>query len=306
MFESNTALLGSQTSSAYAARAIGSAESKPSEPNERECGPTGPYGVPENRQDVNDNYIITITSTYLSRVIRAHMQGNFTMRTRSTWQRPAMAGGFSEITDAIQAGLQGTIGAVAGNTFLTRRVWKGTTPCIFTVLLKFEAINDPINEVLIPCETLHQMSVPGSDYQANKSGPAKSLWKSLSLYPPGPNPFIIDGVTNALEGAGLSDKALVYLREQGNFLKGKEDRISISIGKFLMFDPVIVSEASVTFGRRFSESGHPMSAEVSLIFESFETYTKEVLHDKVYGHGRSVKYSTFKYKEVGRLYNPPR
>jgi len=275
---------------------IGSATTRTSVPNEPASGPTGSFGVPEGRDDINENYIVTIQSTYLNRSIRAHLQGPFQFKTTSQWQRPTQAGSQGLLGQAAQIIAQAGTGKTIGNAFMTRRIWKGTSPCMFSLNIKFEAVEDSNSEVVLPCETLHQIVVPGSDYDKNAKGDAKSLWNSISLYPPGPNPTVLGFLSTVGKGDDSN-----FLRQHNKSLEGKEDNISITIGRFLHFEPVIVSEASITYLRKYDVGGKPIAAEANIAFESFEMYTKEALHSRVYNGVPATSYQAFKGRQHERL-----
>ena len=263
---------------------IASADMSARQPNEPAFGPSGTFGVIENSPDVNENYVVTINSSFMKKTIRAHMQDDFSIETQSTWQRPALSGALSELQQGVQVGAQAATGRQFGNAFMTRRIWKGTSPCVFTMRLKFDAVNDPVHEVVIPCEALQQMALPGSDAKkkTKSNNGLMSVWNSFSLFPPGPNPTLIDDLS-LLGTAGSETKS-----RWNALVAGRADEITISIGRFLSFSSVIISKARATFKRKFAVSGHPVSAEMEIQFESFEMYTKESLHQDVYSKGLDI------------------
>ena len=63
---------------------------------------------------------------------------------------------------------------------------------------------------------------------------------------------------------------------------GSGDNVTIYIGSYLVFEKVVIKEVNPVFDTRVTREGWPISAEVSVVFETYEILTKEVLLDKVF------------------------
>lgn len=182
--------------------------------------------------------------------IRGLLQDNIDIKTTAQWS-PLSAANFGTkiATEVTQL--------VSGRTLVTkwgsRQVWMGTSPLDFTINLRFEAINDPVNEVLEPCRELQRMILP---YTKGKYG------DKFLMFPPGP--LAVGGIRKAL---GASDEGEI---------------ISIRIGKLLRMSRVVIRDINHTFMNRFEEGGNPVSANVAIHFQTFEVLTKNSLESELY------------------------
>lgn len=184
-------------------------------------------------------------------VIRALLQEKIDMGTESTW-RPLTAA-------SVVTGLASEISALVGRTFanrwISRRVWDGTSPLKFTLNLRFEAENDPIREVLLPCRELQRMCLP---FVGDK------VLGEYFLSPPGPLMF------NWSAALGIEA------------LPGGGEEIDVRIGNLLWIRKCVVQEVIISFAKKFDKDGNPLEASVSMKFETYEIQTKESLDKDVY------------------------
>ena len=183
--------------------------------------------------------------------IRGLLQHDIDIKTTAQWS-PLSAASFapkmlSEVTQLV-------LGRALVTKWGSRQVWMGTSPLDFTINLRFEAINDPVKEVLAPCKELQRMILP---YTKGKYG------DKLLMLPPGP--LAAGGIREIL---GLS-------ADEGEI-------ISVRIGKLLRMNKVIIRDINHTFMNRFEEGGNPMSANVAIHFQTFEILTKNSLEDELY------------------------
>jgi len=191
-------------------------------------------------------------------VIRGLLQHDIDIKTTAQWS-PLSAASFapkmlSEVTQLV-------LGRALVTKWGSRQVWMGTSPLDFTINLRFEAINDPVKEVLAPCRELQRMILP---YTRGKYGE-----KALML-PPGP-----------LAAGGIR-KILGLSTDEGEI-------ISVRIGKLLKMSKVIIRDINHTFMNRFEEGGNPMSANVAIHFQTFEVLTKNSLEDELYHVSKTSK-----------------
>jgi len=175
------------------------------------------------------------------------LQEKFEITTGSNWESVGQL--FSDgISKAIDSLSQMTIGRSMVSQIATRRKWNGSDPIQVKMKLKFEAINDVLDEVLRPCMGLQMMTLP-------RAGRAKGFF----VIPPGPNP---------------------YYMKLGVLTLGVEERgelIDIDIGGgFIHFDKIIMKDVSVVYENRMSAKG-PIGAEATITFETYEMLTKEGL-----------------------------
>ncbi len=241
-------------------------------PKETSSGPTGDCGYPVGRTDVANGYLIRITSTAMNRNVWALLQDNFTTRVESSWAQPALGSLISDsLRDIIQAGA--SINVTLGSQFMTRRIWRGSTPLSLQLRMKFEAISDVYKEVVLPCATLQQMALP-SKYKGDPS--LNNIAGYFLIVPPGPNPF--------------SGAAKDWLYEKfGKLAQSKDgDVITIDIGNFMSYRSVIVRQAEVVWGKKFTREGYPTSAQATINFESFEIYTKEDIYNEILSSKPSI------------------
>lgn len=237
-------------------------------------GPAYSCGFPENRTDVDEAYIVTVTSSALGkRTIRALLQDDFKTSVKSTWAQPSVMNYLNGIRQEVSQAV--TKGYALGSQFMTRRVWYGSSPMYLNILLKFESLVDAYKEVVLPCGSLQQLALPAK-FRFNVAEKEKNsvhhLGESLLIVPPGPNPFYLSEDARKKIGGGI-----------GSFLSGRQgDIVNIDIGKLISFTNVIVKDVEVTWGRRLTEKGYPINAIANVYFESFEIFTKEDINEQIF------------------------
>ena len=115
-------------------------------------------------------------------------------------------------------------------------------------------------------------------------------------------PFVIHAYENAREEVGEKMKKLLQLvtpSEQGGFLRAPGpyqanvsammagnvggamslggDDITLSIGRFFMFNPCIITNVVSSIDTQFEMTGQPLAATINVTFEAYFTTTKEDL-----------------------------
>lgn len=223
-------------------------------------GPIGYMGV-----DVGEEYIVTIhvnspplhvesgvrTAQTVRReiIIRTVLQEKFEMSTEAQWAPMTAA----TLVTSLGKDPLALLGRSNVNRWVTRRIWHGTTPIDFTLNLRFEAEYDAAREVLMPCQELHRICLP---YTGQK------ILGNWFLSPPGPAPI----QWWAPKGEG----------------EGRGEIITVSIGNFIQIHKAVVKDVKISFNPKFQVGGLPISANVSIHFQTFEIQTKESLDTEVY------------------------
>jgi len=234
-----------------------------------------PYIV---RIRTNDENFTNIT------VVRAIMQEEIQLRTSSRWEAFGQGSLLGTIGERI---LQFGWNTTATFAFMSRRMWRGTTPIELNLKLQFEAENDALEEVVKPTLVLQQLALPGVRKTFKPWIISKPLLKYFGdnevtvLYPPGPSPFI----------------------------NSVGDQITVSVGEFLKFSSVVIKDISVKYAPKLTVDGYPISSVVNVQFETYEIVTKEGLDD-IYSNvawrrKRKTKYTKFNpYGDKDKVYTP--
>ena len=224
------------------------------------------YGGPIGylKRDVAREYIVTIVdnrprlkdkigvrtkqSTQRQKVtIRALLQEQFEMATEADWS-PLTA---ATIVTRFGAEAAALVQRSLVSRWLSRRIWRGTSPIDFTLKLRFEAERDALREVKLPCMELQRLNLP---YVGNK------VAGEMFLSPPGPAPIQL----------GTPED------------KGMGEIINITIGGLVYIKRCVVKRVSVTYHDRFEVGGNPLGADVLINFQTYEIMTKESLDTGVY------------------------
>ncbi len=213
---------------------------------------------------VGENYLISIENN--DWIVGAVMQDTLALRVESAWKpledlAPPEAKRYGDIANAISQ-------ALAKRSLLTsytsRRIWAGTSPVEMNITLRFEAVYDAYSEVVEPCMALQMMALPTTG-----TGNLFGLNANLPLLaPPGPSPYQLEGTP----AESVKDNKVARYMAQG-------DNISISMGALLYFNNIIIHAVTVTFDTRITEQGHPISAKVDIVFQTYEILTKKGLAD---------------------------
>jgi len=216
-------------------------------------------GVPESvLSGVSDRYIMELTADLGGNIlgfgtgkheftVHAYLQDKITLTARSEWAGITQSiPGADQAIKELDTVTQALFNRTAITTLSTQRKWGGSSPISLTLKLKFEAVNDVYQEVLLPCMGLQSLTLPRGGV-ANKIG----------LIPPGPNPYT--------------------LTQSGNTeFETRGEVITINIGNFISFRSVIVRSVRVTYENRMSEVG-PIGATVDLEIETWRMLTREEL-----------------------------
>lgn len=218
----------------------------------------------DGSQDLPDQYKVRITSSFLNTTVVAYLQDQTSFRITSEWE-PFLPMAVSGVANQLS---QLVTGHSLVSRFMTRRIWKGTSPVEISLTLQFRALTSAYTDVVQPVKSLMQMALPSS------ADPITiGRFKLPFLSPPGPDPYSGEAVNQqALASVSDSDRQTIQsiVRETK-----AGDLISIHIGTFLQFHSVIVREVNPVFDQMMDEHGNPLSASVTMVFETYEILTKE-------------------------------
>jgi hypothetical protein len=143
---------------------------------------------------------------------------------------------------------------------MSRRSWNGSSPLSISVELKFEAIDDAYNEVEKPCIFLQKLSLPSVAASSIRRDAQNTPHPVYLLNPPGPNPY--------------------------RYIARHDENIIVNIGNLIEFESVIIKEVVVNYENKFTAEGHPISAAVNVVFETFEMLTANQLEES-YRRGKT-------------------
>jgi len=233
------------------------------------------FGYVPDSKPVAPEYLVRITSYRNRTTVVGVLQEDIAMRVESRWEYL--------VPSALLDNANRLIQAVSGTKATSRRVWQGSSPLQLSLNLKFEAVNNAFDEVVQPCKVLQAITLPSNrEYEGAWSWEAsvpqvfnkeKDIAKKVLgalLSPPGPTPFTTKGLFTRDDTRSIDEIV--------GDLKGG-DIIKVDLGRFLSFWNVIVKEVSPVFHSRFTTSGDPISADVNIVFESYEMMTVESLEN---------------------------
>lgn len=222
-----------------------------------------PREVNKLPEGVSDFYKVVISSSKGGRV-EGWMPDQISIRLSADWDTPLAPSGDSRVNLLIQegTGLLEQLGMFKNyakriapyQEFNSIAVWSGSSPLVVSMQLEFIASEEgqALRDVVTPVRTLMKMLLPG------KAG--------YVLTPPGPDPL------NAL----------------GARIKSNEEVITVTVGKFLRFNRVIVTDAQPTFKGIVDSTGLPLRASVSFEFRTSKIITKQEL-DSIIGQMTSQR-----------------
>jgi hypothetical protein len=219
------------------------------------------YGYKPDGKEIPSAYLSRITSWDRHRAaVVSPLQEDIMLKVNSQWS-PLVPSSILSGVDTLAQTI--TLGGTSIITKATsRRMWRGSSPMRLSLKTRFEAVFDPVVEVVQPLRLLCSMALPAESK-------TEFLNKGLPfLNPPGPSPFLID-LEKENRSAKLKESAKIFNSFQGG------DRIQIDIGEFLTFFNVIVTEVTPVVPLRFDSSGNPISATINVLFETYEMMTVE-------------------------------
>jgi hypothetical protein len=215
--------------------------------------PSPPPSTPRARPEISSIYTAQLDvrrdgESYIN--MDTPLPENFSMQLASQYDRP-FAQPLSQSAETI---LRATTGATSVNKNLSGAVWSSGSTLTLSIPFVVTAYDNAREEVTDKMKKLLQLVAPSEGVAG-------------MLMAPGPH------VGNA--SAMLS----------GDFSGGVQlggDDITLSIGRFLVFTPCIITDVNCTFDTQFDKDGQPIAATINVTFEAYWTTTKEDL-DKFFG-----------------------
>ena len=183
---------------------------------------------------------------------------NFSMQLASQYDRPfakplseiggeaAGEGGNSQLAENV---LRASTGATTINKYLSGAVWSSGSTLTLSIPFVITAYDNAAIEVTDKMKKLLQLVAPSEGLGG-------------MLMAPGPHV----GNASALLAGDFSS---------GGQLGG--DQVTLSIGRFLVFTPCIITDVNCTFDTQFDKTGQPIAATINVTFEAYWTTTKEDL-----------------------------
>jgi len=220
--------------------------------------PLSEYGYVADGKEVPPAYLVKVTSLRNKATIVSPLQEDIMLKVESNWSPLVPSSLLSDANLLFQA-ISGSRASVATKA-ASRRMWVGSTPMRLSLKMRFEAVFDSLTEVLQPLKVLGSLALP-VELSVGKRN-------VLFLGPPGPSPFKLP-TQKTDRGARLKE-----VESDVNSFQGG-DQILIEVGEFLTFQSVIIREVNLAVPSRFDSSGNPISAEVDLMFETYEMMTAE-------------------------------
>ena len=245
------------------------------------------YGYLPDGDPVADEYLVRITSIRNKASVVGLLQEDIAMRVESRWDPFIPTSVLAKGNMLLQLVSEMTTAPGGPKSLVTkaasRRLWVGTTPMTLSLKLKFEAINDSFKDVVEPCRILQSLALPSEPGRDTTAAEVKAAWKEAgvggvigalpTLTPPGPSPFSWEGI--------LSSRKPIDELNITSIIEGSKggDRIMLQLGKFLKFDDVIIREVQTAFHIKMTAAGNPISADTTIVFETYEIPTVQSLDD---------------------------
>jgi hypothetical protein len=232
------------------------------------------------------------------------MPDKFTLATSANYATP-----FADLLDKIPGSdvakkAASSFGYSMTTKILSAKVWQGTSETSFSLDLIFQAETDEITEVLEPIIKLHLLTTPRSDSEfgiLRAPGPRFNAADSLSGLIDNIGAAAgssLDAVTGAVKSVWDNKGSLTNAIKSGvdsfvsnasnaassmssGLAKGVTNQISLQIGKFMLFESVIIKDVSVSYdlqpvGTDYKVStGNMQRAQVQVQFETFFNLTAD-------------------------------
>lgn len=160
-----------------------------------------------------------------------------------------------------------TNGFIPSSQFASQgfQVWKETNVLEFSLTASLHMYDSGLNQVVKPALALSKLCLPSKSNEQNK------IW-GQSLVPPGPNIQVLLSTIGIEVG---KEDATDYSVE--GVIR---DPLSISIGKFLTIDNVIITKIEPSFSEVLDEDYMPVSCDLSIDFRTTEVATTNMV-DKI-------------------------
>lgn len=255
-------------------------------------------------------YLTRVTSIRNRTTVISPLQDTLQLRVDSHWEPIVPTSLLSTGNVLLQVATKGRKSLVTRAT--SRRIWSGSSPMRLSLQMRFEAYMNPFREVVEPCRILQSMALPSESVRAKTQGEPSAVETALNvagklfgvntsslpfLSPPGPTPFSTEGVLNFQRTSNIS-KDVTAIQEG---LQGG-DLIFIELGRFLTFYNVVIRTVSASIPIKFDPHGDPVSATLTVEFETYEMMTTQGLsqaYEKTISSENDSGSFVFKDKRVG-------
>ncbi len=183
-------------------------------------------------------------------------------------------------------------GAIPLTQFLTTELWYGSSSIEFSLnfVLNAEAsgqsdVTNPIQDLLslvMPGQTKQGFLTTPGPYMGRKSGVSKSVGQNtlVSAAKTAGKQVVSAGGTvlsgNAYKGFKQGGTAIHNFQKTVRTVYGTVNKVSLSLGNFMMLPEVVVTSVNPTVRTIFDTNGQPMYASVQV---GFKTYRTPVIKD---------------------------
>lgn len=184
---------------------------------------------------------------------------NFTLSLSSQYDRPfakplselageALGGNGPSIAGQLENVTRASTGMTSIAKYLSAAVWSGGSTLTLDIPFVIHAYEDAKAEVSDKMKKLLQLVAPGE---------ALGFLRAPGPYQANVSALLAGDVQNATTLGG--------------------DDVTLSIGRFFVFNPCIITNVVCTFDTQFEAQGQPLSATINVTFEAYYTTTKEDL-----------------------------
>lgn len=253
------------------------------------------YGYKADGKALPLEYLVKVTSVRNQATVVSPLQDDIMLGVRSFWSPFLPTSLLRTGNIAVQAATGGRRALVTKAT--SRRIWTGSSPMRLKLKMRFEAVENSLKEVVEPIRLLCAMALPSepSSGEENVPSEAKGLLAGITtelsktaenvatvgglvplLRPPGPSPFALQGVLDLRAGSSMLPSAVIEGLSIFDAIRGG-DKIMIELGNFVTFYNVIITEVNNHVPIKFDPNGNPISATISVNFETYEMMTTQDL-----------------------------
>lgn len=230
--------------------------------------PSPPPSTPRARPEISSIYTAQLDvrrdgETYIT--MDTPLPENFSMQLASQYDRPfakplSELNGVSNTVDkasgglissaGIETGARATTGITTVNKNLSGAVWSSGSTLTLSIPFVVTAYDNAREEVTDKMKKLLQLVAPSEGIGGFLLAPGPHIGNASAL------------ATGDFSGAlGLGG-----------------DEVTLSIGRFLVFTPCIITDVNCTFDTQFDKDGQPIAATINVTFEAYWTTTKEDLN----------------------------
>lgn len=195
--------------------------------------------------EVTSDRLTSETNTAVSSPITAMLPSSVSITFASDWFALLSNGlgrfeGFRNMLSGIS---QATMNLSLLNQKESVQIWKGTSPIALSLPLEFIAVENGNKDVMQPIYDLTKLAMP-------------SRTNEYFFEPPGPN----------FREVILTEKSTARQGNEGGLAKG--DLVTISIGKYLTFDRVIITSVDITNENLMMRDGIPQKVTANVSFQT--------------------------------------